>query len=307
MKLGLSQACYRWIFYPHLRRDTPAYALSAERLPYYSTIPLSLDEADAAAWLVERCADLGLELLHVTTGLLGDERRAAELRRLAADRGVALIAAASANWVARGDEWRRDRDAYLAAMPIAVAAGASILCTTHAAPTVHNHFTKCPPIARQIEIMVENFGEVAPAAAEHRLTIAFENHQDYRASEIAAVIEGVGSPALRANLDTANPVAVIEDPLAAARSVGRYAVMVHLKDFRVQPSTVVGEPRILWAPIGRGDLDLEAVLEVLQAEAPDPRSLPVCLEVAPPHDHDPDQWVRGSLDHVRAHLGRFFA
>jgi sugar phosphate isomerase/epimerase len=307
VKLGLSQACYRWVFYPHLRRDTPAYASTAERLPYYSTIPVAVDEAEAPAWLVGRCAELGLEFLHLTTGLLGDERRAAELRRLAGDNGVALIGAASANWVARGDEWRRDRDTYVAAMPIAVAAGAAILCTTHAAPAVHNHFTKDPPIGRQIEIMVENFREVARAAVEHGLTIAFENHQDYRASEVAAVIEGVGSPALRANFDTANPVAVIEDPVAAARSVGRYAVMVHLKDFRIQPSTVVGEPRILWAPIGRGDLELERVLEVLQSEAPDPSNLPVCLEVAPPHDHDPDQWVRGSLAHVRGQLGRFFA
>jgi len=190
-------------------------------------------------------------------------------------------------------------------MPIAVAAGATILCTTHAAPAVHNHFSKNPPIAEQIRIMVRNFGEVARAAAAHGLTIAFENHQDYRASEVAAVIEGVGSPALRANFDTANPVAVVEDPLEAARAVGRYAVMVHLKDFRIQASTIVGEPRILWAPIGRGDLELESVLELLHAEAPDPDNLPLCLEVAPPHDHDPDPWVRGSLEHVRARFGRF--
>jgi sugar phosphate isomerase/epimerase len=147
--------------------------------------------------------------------------------------------------------------------------------------------------------------EVARAAEAHGLTIAFENHQDYRASEVAAVIEGVGSPALRANFDTGNPVAVIEDPLEAARAVGRYAVMVHLKDFRVQASTTVGEPRILWAPIGRGDLELASVLAVLQAEAPDPYNLPLCLEVAPPHDHDPDPWVRGSLEHVRAQFGGF--
>jgi hypothetical protein len=61
--------------------------------------------------------------------------------------------------------------------------------------------------------------------------IAFENHLDYRASEIACVIDAVGSRALRANLDTANPVAVIEDPVDAAKAVGRYAVMVTSKIF----------------------------------------------------------------------------
>lgn len=305
MKLGLSQACYRWIFYPHLRRDTPAYALSAERLPYYSTIPISVEESGAPVWLIERCAAMGLAFLHLTTGLLRDERRAVEIGKIASDHGVRLIGAASANWVARGEEWRGDRDRYVAAMPVALAAGATLLCTTHAAPAVHNHFTKHPPIREQIEIMVENFAEVVRAAEAHGLTIAFENHQDYRASEIAAVIDGVGSPALRTNFDTGNPVAVVEDPVDAARAVGRHAVMVHLKDFRIQASTIVGEPRILWAPIGRGDLELEQVLDALQATAPDPDGLPLCLEVAPPYDHDPDLWVRGSLDHVRAHFGRF--
>src|SRR5262249_16010659 len=120
VKLGLSQACYRWVFYPPLRRDTPAYALTAERLPYYSTIPASLQEEGAPGWLIEGCSEMEMAYLHVTTGLLRDERRASELRAHAADRGVRLIGAASANWVARGDEWRRDRDRYVAAMPIAV-------------------------------------------------------------------------------------------------------------------------------------------------------------------------------------------
>lgn len=190
-------------------------------------------------------------------------------------------------------------------MPIAAAAGARILCTTHAAPAVHNHFSKDPPIEQQIEIMIGNFRQAARAAEDHGILIAFENHLDYRASEIARVIQAVNSPALRANLDTSNPVGVIEDPVDAARAVGRYAVMAHLKDFRIQPMTLDGEPRIFWAPIGRGNIELEQILTVLQMEAADPAQLPLCLEVAPPHEHDPDVWVRDSLDYVRQHLRRF--
>jgi sugar phosphate isomerase/epimerase len=69
--------------------------------------------------------------------------------------------------------------------------------------------------------------------------------------------------------------------------------------------TLDGEPRILWAPIGRGNIDLEQVLAVLRTEADDPDHLPLCLEVAPPHEHDPDLWVRDSLDYVRRHLRHF--
>lgn len=305
MKLGLSQACYRWVVYSHLRRDTPGYAMSGNRQPYFSSIPVAIDENEAPQWLIQRCADLGLEYLHITTTLLRDTAYANDLRQFGAGRGVRLIGGASANWVATGDEWKREFERYTAAMPIAVAAGARILCTTHAAPAVHNHFSKDPAIERQIEIMISNFRQAARVAEDRGILIAFENHLDYRASEIARVIEAVNSPALRANFDTGNPVGVIEDPVDAVKAVACYTVMAHLKDFRIQPITVEGEPRILWAPIGRGNIELEQILTVLEAEADDPAQLPLCLEVAPPHEHDPDVWVRDSLEYVRRHLGRF--
>jgi len=305
VKLGLSQACYRWVFYKHLRRDSPAYATSGNRLPYFSSVPAVIDEEEAPQWLIQRCASLGLESLYITTELLRDGARASWLRSVAAELGVGLIAGADANWVSTADEWKQESARYLASMPVAVSAGARILCTTHSAPALHNHFSKNPPIERQIEIMTGNFRQVVRAAEDHGLVIAFENHLDYRASEIARVIQGVGSPALRANFDTGNPVGVVEDPVEAAKAVARYAVMAHLKDFRIQPMTVDGEPRILWAPLGRGNIELEEILTVLQSESADPANLPLCLEVAPPHEHDPDVWVRDSLDYVRRHLGRF--
>jgi sugar phosphate isomerase/epimerase len=281
MKLGLSQACYRWVVDPHLRRDAAGYLTGGERLPYFSSLPLSVDEAEAPEWLIGRCHDLGLAFLYLTTSPMGDPTRADRIRRYGADRGVALIGGAHANWVATGDAWRPEYERYVAQVPIAAAAGARILCTTHGAPAVHNHFTKRPPV-EQIEIMIANFRRVVPVVADHGLVIAFENHMDYRVGEIARVIEGDGSPALRATFGTANPVGVIEDPVDAARTIARYTVTMHLKDFRIQPATQIGEPRIFWAPLGRGDIELERILAVVQAQAPDPANLPLCLEVAPP-------------------------
>ena len=102
---------------------------------------------------------------------------------------------------------------------------------------MHNHFSKDPPIERQIEIMTSSFRHAARVAEGSRDPNAFENHLDYRASEIARVIEAVNSPALRANFDTGNPVGIIEDPVDAAKAVACYTVMPHLKDFRIQPLT----------------------------------------------------------------------
>lgn len=305
MKLGLSQSCYRWVFYRRLRRDLPAYAQSGERYPYFSSIPIAVEEKDAIPFLIERCREHELSYLYAETALLADPSNAGEMRRLAANAGVTFIGGANADWVATGADWIRQRAHYIAQMPIAVAAGATILCTTHANPAVHNHFSRNPPIDQQIDIMAANFREVARAAEQHGLVIAFENHQDYRCTEIARIIEAVCSPALRANFDTANSVAVIEDPVDAAASIGTYSIMAHLKDFRVQASTVLGEPRILWAPIGRGDLPLREALTVLRHKVADPNNLPLCLEVAPPPDNDPEVWVRDSLKHIRLELSDF--
>jgi len=87
---------------------------------------------------------------------------------------VNLIAGASANCVATGDEWRQEFARYIEAVPIAAAAGARILCTTHAAPTIHNHFRKDPPIELQIEIMTGTFRQAVRVAEDQGILIAFE-------------------------------------------------------------------------------------------------------------------------------------
>lgn len=306
MKLGISQACYRWVFYSHLRRDWPAYLDRGWALPYFSSIPLAVDEDHAVDFLIERCTRYGLQVLHLEARLLGDLANAIEKVRIMEEHGLEWVSAATANWVATGDDFARDYDRYVAALRLSAAAGARIVCTTHNAPNVHNHFTKDPPIGQQIEIMAENFGTVARVAADLGLIIAFENHLDYRTSEIVQVIEQVNSPALRMNFDTANPIAVIEDPVDAAKRAAPHAVMAHLKDFRVQAMTTIGLPQIHWAPLGRGSVDLDAILPILANGAPDPSTLRLCVEVAPLPEHDPDQWPRASLEWVRERHADYF-
>ena len=38
MKLGLSQASYRWVAYPWLRTDSATYRYSTGRLPYFESV-----------------------------------------------------------------------------------------------------------------------------------------------------------------------------------------------------------------------------------------------------------------------------
>ena len=128
--------------------------------------------------------------------------------------------------------------------------GATVAAAVHNQAVRHNHFTKDPPIEVQLERAIANFSSLMPVCAEYGVVLAWENHIDYRLAEIVQVVEAVDSPWLRINLDTANPIAVIEDPLEGARLAAKYAVNMHLKDMRLQPATGTGEPRVSWAPLG---------------------------------------------------------
>ena len=57
---------------------------------------------------------------------------------------------------------------------------------------------------------------LAAVAAEEGVTLALENHADDRGHEVADVVVGVRSPGLGVRLDTANPYAVIEEPVAVS-------------------------------------------------------------------------------------------
>ena len=55
-----------------------------------------------------------------------------------------------------------------------------------------------------------------------------------------------------------------------------------------------------------GDVPIEAILEVLQSEAPDPDSLEHCLEIVPTSEYNPEAWLNASLDWLRTNCAKFW-
>jgi sugar phosphate isomerase/epimerase len=125
-----------------------------------------------------------------------------------------------------------------------------------------------------LEWIVEGLREGAAYAEERGITLVLENHGLFagRADQVRHIIETIGSPALRANLDTGNFLLVNEDPVRAARDLAALAAYVHLKDFRrVQPGeepaesyTGIDGNRYEGTVIGEGEVDLPAVLSSLR-------------------------------------------
>ena len=301
MQLGLSIACYRWQLYPNLLRSRPEYIGAGHPTLYFSSVPEAMSvERGGLEWLIDHCAQLGLSCLHMFSDRMSDAAYARSISNLAERNRIELILAAGLNWVSGGTQAEHERAQYLQSLQIAQSLGVKIVNTTHSDPARTNHFTKDPSLACQIERMIANFSHLARAAEDSGLMITLENHADYRCSEIVQVLRAIESPSLRANLDTGNPVNVIEDPVEAARCIAPYVMMMHLKDYRFHNyNTIDGTLRVEHAPIGRGDIDLSEIMRILDHTARKPEAIRVCVETVPPLAVDPGMWVAESVKGAR--------
>jgi sugar phosphate isomerase/epimerase len=314
----MSQASYRWTCYPGLRWDLLHYRFRGMPLPYGVATKPPERVDDVVDWLIDKCAELHLSPLYMTTIWFDGEKGAREFRTRAADCGIEYISSGGGAFAATDDEWRLDYTKIVGEMRLAAAGGAKIMAMVNAdAPgppgqpvpnggTRFGHFSKEMPISAQIDNMVCHFGELVQVAGDLGLVLAFENHMDYRIAEIVEVVKAVGSPALGINYDFANSFAVVEDQVEAARIAAPYTVMTHIKDMRVQSITTTGEPAFLHAPIGHGDVDVLTILEIQHANAPNPGALPQCIEVCTLPQFDPDLWMRLSIDFLRDHARNYF-
>ena len=159
------------------------------------------------------------------------------------------------------------------AIELSAAAGATIVNVVHREAGLRHRFIDDPPLTQQIDAMIRNLTSLIPIAEELGIVLTTESHMDYRVADYVQVMDAVASPWLRHNFDFVNSISVVEDPLDAARLAAPYTVMTHIKDMRVQPYTLIGEPRFFNAPIGEGDVPVLEILEVLQNGAPDPENL----------------------------------
>ena len=125
-----------------------------------------------------------------------------------------------------------------------------------------------PTLAEQIELTIEVLRELSLMAADFDVMITLELHVDLTSLELVRIIEAVDSAHVRVNLDTANALGLLEDPVDAARTLAPYVHTTHFKDTCIYP-TEEGYNWLGGAPLGRGLVDLPAVVEILYRANPD--------------------------------------
>ncbi|QIP14792.1 sugar phosphate isomerase/epimerase [Spirosoma aureum] len=130
-----------------------------------------------------------------------------------------------------------------------------------------------------------------PVLRKHKVKLGVENHKDWRAKELVALIKQMNSEWIGVTLDFGNSIALLEDPMEVIQTLVPYVFTTHVKDMAVEEYAdgfLLSE-----VPLGQGLLNLPTIIELCKKHNPavtfnlemitrDPLEIP-CLK--------PDYWA----------------
>ena len=119
----------------------------------------------------------------------------------------------------------------------------------------------------------KKLAELAPMAAQHGITIAIENHQDFTSAELVEFCTRTG-PNVGIVFDTANTFPVAESPLDFTRIIAPHVRYAHLKDYNVQ-FTPEGY-RLIRCASGDGAVPFKEMFEIIGKHH---QTLPAAIEI----------------------------
>jgi sugar phosphate isomerase/epimerase len=310
MRLGLSTFAYQHLLAGEpdmfVDRTSREFAWRGLPRPYFLETDVTVRPDSRELWQLERARQLGISVVECPITAWDD----AHLERLRATldaNGQELIVDLGADLMADGPALQRAVSEAVETVERFGAFGGISIAKACVLPMVHNRFRHDPPLREQLDRIIAALPPIVAAAERAGIVLAWENHLDYRASEVVEIIEAIDSPNLRFLLDTGNAFPVCEDPVEAARIAAPYTVAVHVKDIVVLPWTPAspGYVACMYAcPLGEGNVPLREIAEILRDGAPRPDDLVLSLEPSHgPPGTDEDRWVRAGAEWVRANLG----
>lgn len=130
-----------------------------------------------------------------------------------------------------------------------------------------------------------------PVLRKHKVKLAVENHKDWLAPELVAMLKQLNSEWIGVTLDFGNSMALLEDPMAVVQTLAPYVFSTHVKDMAVEEYAdgfLLSE-----VPLGKGMLDVPKMVAICRQYNPavtfslemitrDPLEIP-CLK--------PDYWA----------------
>ena len=101
-----------------------------------------------------------------------------------------------------------------------------------------------------------------PVVEKYRMPLGLENHKDWTADEMVALIERHSSEFLGVCLDTGNNIALLDDPMDVISKLAPFAVTTHFKNMAMKEypdGFLLSE-----VPLSQGILDLAQVVRTIR-------------------------------------------
>jgi sugar phosphate isomerase/epimerase len=168
----------------------------------------------------------------------------------------------------------RDLARFEAEIRTARRAGAVIVRTAMLSGRRYETFESLTAFRQFADRSAHSLALAAPVVERHGVRLAVENHKDWRADELVAMLKKLGSDHVGICLDTGNSMSLLEDPTEVVEVLTPLAITTHFKDMGVEEYD--RGFRIAEVPLGAGVLDLPRIVRTLRAAHPE---IPLNLEM----------------------------
>jgi sugar phosphate isomerase/epimerase len=160
-------------------------------------------------------------------------------------------------------------DHFEAEIRTAKEAGATILRTVTLSGRRYETFDSAASFRKFAETAFYRLNLAAAVVDRHGMLLAVENHKDWRADELIALLSKAGGDRLGVCLDVGNSISLLEDPKEVVETLAPRAFTTHFKDVAVEEyrdGFLLSE-----VPLGTGLIDLPLVIRTLRKARPEIR------------------------------------
>jgi 3-oxoisoapionate decarboxylase len=114
-----------------------------------------------------------------------------------------------------------------------------------------------------------NIAAAVPILEKHKMPLALENHKDWTADEMAALMQSHASEYLGVCLDFGNNISLLDDPMNVVEVLAPFTIATHVKDMGVEwfnDGFLLSE-----MVLGQGFLNLPRMLSLVRSARPSTR------------------------------------
>lgn len=159
-----------------------------------------------------------------------------------------------------------DTDAFERTVKAAKEAGAVCLRAACLGGRRYETFSTLDEWKRFVETSRARIARALPILEKHRMPLGIENHKDWTADELVALMKERTSEYLGVCIDTGNNIALLDDPMDVVQRLAPYAMNTHIKDMAVAEypeGFLLSE-----VPLGEGMLDMRRIVDTILKAQP---------------------------------------